>query len=210
MTALRVGVIGAGRMGAALAFRLDLVGYEVVVAASGSAEELAPFLAQAVPDARAVDVAEAAARDVVVLALPLAAALELDPRLLAGRVVVDVMNHWSDLDPAVPGLDQLGSTSELLQRHLDSAHVVRSLHHLAAGELGEQARAAGDPGRRGVLVATDHEAAGETVAGMVDRLGYDPVRAGLSASALVAPGTAAFHAGMTAAQLRAALGDDHA
>jgi hypothetical protein len=45
----------------------------------------------------------------VVLAIPVHRFLELDPRLLAGKLVIDAMNYWPASDGILSDLEQGGS-----------------------------------------------------------------------------------------------------
>jgi predicted dinucleotide-binding enzyme len=100
-----------------------------------------------------------------------------------------------------------GSTtsSELLQRHLVGAHVVKAFNHIAAAAITGEAQEAGTPDRRALIVAGDDEAAKATVTSFIDEIGFDDVDLGpLSESWRVEPGTPAYGPRMTADELRTA------
>ena len=69
-------------------------GYPVAIATSGDPEDIALITELVIPGAqpRWTDDAVADA-DIVVLAIPLHRFLDIDPALLAGKFVVDAMNH---------------------------------------------------------------------------------------------------------------------
>ncbi len=132
--------------------------------------------------------------DVVVLALPLRRVPELDPALFRGRVVVDATNHLPVWDGPLPELATAPSTSEWVQRHLAGALVVKTLNHLEAGELEEDAAPPGTPGRRALAVAGDDDDAVRAVLALVDRLGFDAVDAGpLAAGVALEPRSHVFN-----------------
>ena len=91
----RIAVLGAGHVGPVIARVAIEAGYHVSIAASGDPEEIeliAQVLAPGAEPRRAADAVREA--DMVVLALPLHKFTTLDPSLLDGKLVVDVMNYW--------------------------------------------------------------------------------------------------------------------
>ena len=54
--------------------------------------------------------------------------------------------------------------------------MVKALNHIGYHDLEDWARPAGAPDRRAAGVAGDDPVAVATIAGVIDRLGYDPVR----------------------------------
>jgi hypothetical protein len=156
-----------------------------------------------------VRAAEAAARaDVVVLAIPLRRLHGLDPEPFRGRIVIDATNHsplWGD--PPFPGLADAPSTSELVQRHLAGACVVKTLNHLGIDELEEDAAPPGTPHRRALAVAGDDGAAVLAAMAVVDRLGFDAVDAGpLAAGVALEPRSHVFNGLYTREELAALFG----
>ncbi|KHK97981.1 NADP oxidoreductase [Microbacterium mangrovi] len=202
-----VGIIGAGRLGLAVARLAVAAGYRVLVAASGDPARLRPVLAAHAPGAAAVPLAEVATAGLVVLALPLTAYPTLPVAELAGRTVLDATNYWWELDGLRPDLsDPATSTSEIVQAHLAGAHVVKSLGHMSAADLEAEARPRGASGRKALAVAGDDADAVAQVSGFVDALGFDPVVAGALADGIrFEPGTEIFGGDVDAAELRALL-----
>ncbi len=189
-----VGVIGAGRLDTAIARLAVRAGLEAYVAGSRDPAALRDRLAREVPGARAGTVPDAAACDVVVLALPLRRLRELDPAAFAGRVVVDATNHVPLWDGPVPGVAASPSSSEYVQAHLVGARVVKTLNHLGADELEHDAAPPGTPGRRALGVAGDDPEAVRTAMALVERLGFDAVEVGpLAAGAGLEPNSAVFN-----------------
>ncbi|MGC5629240.1 NADPH-dependent F420 reductase [Georgenia sp. Z1344] len=205
-----IGIVGAGRVGTALARALVAVGHEVRVATHRPAVENSLLVEVSAPGASAVDIPDAAACDLVVLALPLHRAATLDPATFAGRTVVDVMNYWPPVDGTIARLEEdPRSSSEVLAEHLPGATVVRALNHIGYHELEEDARPAGDPERRALAVASDDPAATARVAALVEALGFDAVDAGpLAAAAHLQQGTEIFDGRRhDAAEIRAILAE---
>ena len=101
-----------------------------------------------------------------------------DPALLAGKLVVDVMNYWPPdrrRPGAVRGPASCGS-SEIVQHRLARSTVVKTLNHLGYHEIDDERRPAGAPDRRALGVAGDDPAAVDVVADVIERIGYDTVR----------------------------------
>jgi predicted dinucleotide-binding enzyme len=202
VVSLNIGIIGAGRVGTAIARAALRAGHQVSVAGSGTPEELALVARFTMPGARIDNARQVTAgADLVVIAVPLKKFPTLDPAIFAEHTVIDVMNLW------VSGFtDSEATTSEIVQRSLPSARVVKTLNHIGYHELESDARPVGAPDRRAIAIASDHHDAAELAASFVQSLGYDPVIAdSLSSSAAFQPGTPIFDNRLDAASTRAVL-----
>lgn len=202
-----IGILGAGKVGTAIARRALAAGYEVRVASSRAPAEIALVLQFVAPGAIAASAADVvAASDIIILALPLSKYRSLDPAALKGKIVVDAMNYWAQTDGTLPEFEGAPSSSEVIADHLNSARLVRGFNHMGYHEIDGEARPAGDPERRALAVAGDDAEARAVLAGMIDRLGFDPVDAGgLAAARGFAIGTPVFGAPLNKQDLQAAL-----
>ena len=179
-----VGILGAGRVGTALARQASKAGYEVLVATTRPPAEIELLVEVMAPGAKAVT-ADLAARasDLVILAVPLATYRKLDPESLSGKIAIDVMNYWAPTDGTLAEFEGEVSSSEVVQQYLWHTRLVRTLNHIGYHEVEEDALPAGHPERRALAVAGNDAKARATVAEFLDRLGYDAVDAGMLESA---------------------------
>ena len=136
-----VGIIGAGRLGQAMARTALRAGRSVVIANSRGPESLASVVSTLGEGASAGTVAQAAAARIIVIAVPWERVpdavrdLEWD-----GQIVIDATNDW--------GADDLNgrTSSEIVAELVPGAPVVKAANTLGADVLGSDPLEAG--GRR--------------------------------------------------------------
>src|SRR5260221_175386 len=128
----RIAVLGAGHSGPAIARAAVEAGYQVAIAASGDPERISLIAQVLVPGAEPRWAADAVAdADVVILAIPIHKFAAFDPPLVAGKLVVDVMNYWPPVDGVQMMFEdgQRGS-SDIVQERLAESTLVKRLNHL--------------------------------------------------------------------------------
>jgi len=153
----RIAVLGAGHSGPVIARVAIDAGYHVSIAASGDPARIALIAQVLVPGAEPRSAVDAVAdADVVVLAIPIHKFAAFDPSLVAGKIVVDVMNYWPPVDGVQAMFEdrQYGS-SEIVQRRLAGSTVVKTLNHIGYHELDDERRPEGSPQRHSLGVASD-------------------------------------------------------
>jgi predicted dinucleotide-binding enzyme len=156
----RIGILGAGHVGSALARGLERAGHEVRSVGRDKS---------AIRDA-------AGAASVVILAVPFGAiddVLGLAGETLRGKTVVDVTNALDANMSLALGFTTSGA--EELQKKLPASRVVKAFNtvfakHMDTGRLGEQ--------RLSAFVAADDAAAKTTVLALARDIGFDAIDAG--------------------------------
>jgi predicted dinucleotide-binding enzyme len=175
---MRIGIMGAGFIGRAVAQLGIAAGCEVMVSNSRGAETLREFTETVGCKAGSVEQAIGFG-DAVLIAVPFKNVWSIPADALAGNVVLDANNYYPDRDGRIAELDaRTTTTSEMLARHLPRARVVKALNAILASDLVPDARPAGTPQRRALPIAGNRAAAKAIAAELLDRLGYDVVDAG--------------------------------
>jgi predicted dinucleotide-binding enzyme len=168
---MTIGIIGAGSIGSAFARQLARANIPATLSNSRGPGSLAALVAEIGGPVRAGMLREAAAQDVVMVAvnwskLPDALAGLPD---FGGRIVIDANNPI--VAPPFQLADLHGRLStEVFAEYVPGARVVKAFNHLPAKLFGEDARALG--GRRVLFFAGPDAAAKADVAALIDKLGF--------------------------------------
>jgi 8-hydroxy-5-deazaflavin:NADPH oxidoreductase len=160
-----IGIIGAGRLGTAMARLALRAGRRVVIANSRGPETLASVVSALGDGVSSGTVDEAASAGVVVLAVPWDHVHEAVENVTwGGQVLVDATNDW--------GADDLQgrTSSELVADLVTGARVVKAGNTLGADVLGSDPQEAG--GRRVIFLSGDDHDAREDIAALFQAAGF--------------------------------------
>ena len=166
-----VGIIGAGRLGLAMARTAVRGGRSVVIANSRGPESLASVVSSLGAGVSAGTVDEAASADIVVIAVPWDRVPEAVPGVTwRGRLVMDASNDWAadDLDGR--------TSSEIVAGLVAGARVVKAANTLGAEVLGSDPHVTG--GRRVIFISGDDADAKAEVAALFEDAGFAAIDLG--------------------------------
>jgi 8-hydroxy-5-deazaflavin:NADPH oxidoreductase len=166
-----IGIIGAGRLGQAMALTALRADRSVVIANSRGPETLAHVVSTLGAGVSAGTAPEAAAADIVVIAVPWNRVREALAGLeWNGQIVVDATNDW--------GADDLNgrTSSELVADLVAGARVVKAANTLSAEVLGSDPEEAG--GRRVIFMSGDDADAKADVAALFQDAGFAAIDLG--------------------------------
>ena len=203
-----IGLIGAGHIGSQVARAAIASGYHVVISNSRGPETLTDLVSELGSQARAGTAQEAAtAGDLVVVAIPFKAIVDVPAEPLAGKVVIDTNNYYPRRDGNTAALDDERITSsELLQARLPGAHVVKAFNHIHARQITTDGTPPGTRNRRALAISGDDQDAKARVGELIDGFGFDVVDAGpLAESWRYQPGKPGYVQQLNAEELTAAL-----
>ena len=205
---LKIGIIGAGRIGGTLGEHWVKAGHEVLLS-SRHPESLQPLAARLGRLARVGTPAEAAGfGDVVLVSVPYGAFPQIGRdhgQALRGKIVLDPGNPFPQRDGPMAEEARRTGTAAASLAHLGGVRLVRAFNTVPASVLRSQAHRAGE--RIGVPLASDDPQALEVAARLVRDAGFEPVVVGpLARSRDFDAGTAVFGRGLTARELRRGLG----
>lgn len=206
---MRIGIIGAGRIGATLARQFARIGHEVALSNSrgpGTLMDLVTDIGGSVEAMTAADAAEFG--QVVVVSIPYGRYRELPAAQLRGKVVVDTCNYYPERDGHDAELDADTTTSSEKIREFTGANLVKAFNAIFWENLRDHSRPKGDPGRLAIPVSGTDLEAKTVVSGLIRDIGFDPVDAGdLGLGGRKhQPGSLVYAAELNAAELNAAVG----
>lgn len=175
---MKIGFIGAGNIGSNLARLFVKAGHEVVLSNSRGPQTL-DELAEELGDNASAGTVEQALDfgDVVVVTIPFGKYKELPVEGWEGKIVIDTNNYYPDSSGKIAELDNNSTTSsELLEQHLPGVRIVKAFNTIWFEHLKSQ----GDTSkpldeRRAIFIAGDDSKAKETVAKLIEEIGFAAV-----------------------------------
>ncbi|HTE29261.1 MAG TPA: NAD(P)-binding domain-containing protein [Chryseolinea sp.] len=174
-----IGFIGAGQIGRTLALHLVNGGHTVLLSNSRGKDSLESLAQQLGTNAKAVDIAEAAAADIIVLSVPWSK-LEIavkDIHDWNNKIVIDTTNNILSTSPLLELANLKGQTTgEVVAGLLPNARVVKAFNTLYFKIL--EASPIETIGNRVIVFSGDNQEAKATVAEIITSIGFAPLDLG--------------------------------
>jgi predicted dinucleotide-binding enzyme len=206
---MKIGIIGAGNIGGALARRFRAAGHDVAIANSRGPASLQELARET--GARAVTIEEVVqGAELVVVTIPMTKVASLPVRLFAdappGLIVVDTSNYYPrERDGRIAEVEAGMTESGWVQQRIGH-RVVKAFNSILAQHLLENGRPAGSPDRIALAIAGDDAGQKSVVTRLLDDIGFDVVDAGaIAESWRQQPGTPGYLQDFGIAGVRAAL-----
>lgn len=207
---MKIGIIGAGNIGATAAKLFVNAGHEIAIANSRGAETLKDLVNELGQNARAAEIEDAAKfGEVVLIAIPFGKYKTLPAAEFAGKIVIDAGNYYPDRDGQFAEIDNGDTTSsELVAAHLNGARYVKAFNTIWFEHLKTQGNA--DlllDQRRAIFVAGDDEQAKEVVKKLIEEIGFAAFDTGSLRDGGIAqePGTAVYNRNLALSEVNALL-----
>ncbi len=210
---MKIGIIGAGNIGANAAKLFAEAGHEVAIANSRGPETLTETVAEIGGGVQAVTVEDAISfGEIVMVSIPLGKINELPASGFAGKIVIDTNNYYPDRDGQIAELDSDEKTSsELLKAHLTGARIVKAFNTIWFEHL----KTLGNKdlpleNRRVIFVAGDDADAKKTVSDLIEEIGFAAYDTGSlkEGGRNQAPNTAIYNQNITLSEAPAILGSE--
>jgi predicted dinucleotide-binding enzyme len=173
---MEIGILGAGQVGLAVGRRLVGAGHHVKLSSARGPAALTP-VAQGI-GAEAVSITEAAAQELVLLALPWPVVPDvLDPLPdWQGRILVDATNPFVTFNPLQLADLKERSASVVVAEHASGARMVKAFNSITMANF-EKGPQQGEA-RRVLFVSGDDVASKQTVQDLITELGYAAIDLG--------------------------------
>jgi len=210
---MKIGIVGAGNIGANAARLFVRAGHEVVLSNSRGGEGLETLVAELGGNAKAGTIEQAANfGEVVLVAVPFGKYRTLPADAFKGKVVIDAGNYYPERDGRFAELDRDETTSsELMSQHLKEARLVKGFNTIYFKHLATQ----GDPSlpledRRAIFIAGDDSGAKEIVANLIEEIGFAAVDTGFlhEGGRNQQPGTAVYNKDVSAKEAAALVSNN--
>lgn len=201
---MKIGIIGAGNIGSALAGHFRRLSHTVLIANSRGPETLSRVARET--GATPVAVADAARGvEMLVITIPMKSVLLLPRDLLAdlppSSPMIDTGNYYPLRDGVIPEIERGVVESEWTSQVLGRS-VIKVFNNIVADSLLHKDLPKGSRSRIALPVSGDNEKLKQIVMALVDQMGFDALDAGpLSESWRYQPGTPAYCPDPTIEQL---------
>ncbi|MGE6107705.1 NADPH-dependent F420 reductase [Aeromonas sobria] len=204
---MKIGIIGAGNIGATLARKLSANGHEIKLANSRGPDSIRDLALEV--GATAVTREDAVKEvDAIILAIPFEKhrnQTNLFSQVPESVVVIDTSNYYPFRDNAIAEVDN-GKPESVWTSEQIGRPVVKAWNAALAATLTDKGLPSGAPGRIALPVAGDDAQAKAVVLKLISETGFDALDAGLlSKSWRQQPGTPAYCTELGTEELKKAL-----
>lgn len=205
---MKIGIIGAGNIGATLARKLAAAGHEIKLANSKAPETIRD-LAAAIGVTATTKEEAVTGVDTVILSIPFSAhrnLAKLFENVPENVVVVDTSNYYPFRDGAISDVDD-GKPEAVWVTEQIRRPIVKAWNAVLSATLAQKGADKTRPGRIAIPVAGDELEAKSRVMELIEATGFGGFDAGsLETSWRQQPGTPAYCTELTADELKVALG----
>ena len=200
---MKIGIIGAGNIGSNAARLFVNAGHEVVISNSRGPQTLEDLVEHLGDNATSGTVEMARDfGDIVFISIPLGRYAELPVDGWENKIVIDSNNYYPERDGQIAELDEGKTTSsELLEQHLPGARIVKGFNTIWFEHLKTQGNTKLPlEERRAIFIAGDDSGAKETVAKLIEEVGFAAVDTGFlhEGGKSQQPGTPIYNKALTA------------
>jgi len=172
---MKIGIIGAGEIGQALAKKLIKAGYAVILSNSRGIESLQPLVKELGTLVIAGTSEDASNADLVILAVKWGQIPDVVNKLkkqLSGKIVIDTSNRPKDANAT--NLEKPASV--VVSELIPDSKIVKAFNHLYARSIEADPKV--DNGKRVSFISGDDPSANETVGKIITQLGFKVVDLG--------------------------------
>jgi len=204
---LKIGIIGAGQIGATLVRQYSKAGHRVKMANSSGIEKLSDLASET--GASGVTLQDVVIDvDVVVIAIPLIAILKLPKQLFkntSASTIIDTCNYYPIRDGRIEDIEN-GMPESVWVSNQIQRPVIKAYNSILAGSLACSGLGKGNPLRLALPVSGDNKQAKDLVAALIDDSGFDSLDYGtLQDSWKQQPGSPVYCTDLTLTQLKKSI-----
>lgn len=172
---MKIGIIGAGNIGATAAKLFAEAGHEVAISNSRGAETLRELTREIGENVKAMEVKDAAEfGEIVLAAIPFKEYKTLPADALANKIVIDAGNYYPDRDGTFDEIESGKITSsELVAKHLKDSKIIKAFNTIWLEHLKSQGNTElPEEERRVIFVCGDNSQAKEKVSELIREIGF--------------------------------------
>ena len=205
---MKIGIIGAGQIGATLVRQYSKAGHRVKMANSSGIEKLSGLAFET--GASGVTLSDVVIDvQVIVIAIPLIGIQKLPKQLfkntLADTIIIDTCNYYPIRDGRIEDIEN-GMPESIWVSNQIQRPVIKAYNSILAGSLVCSVRSKGDPSRIALPISGDNKQSKDLVSTLIDDSGFDSLDYGmLQDSWRQQPGSPVYCTDLTLTQLKKSI-----